>query len=97
MRGLDLRLETINNPDRVLVILGQPSVGPIGTTTPTGSPITHTNNDSYDEVVYLVGGTITDVTRNGQSLGTEQVHPLAPGDSIVITYTAAPTIRRFGV
>ena len=94
MRGLDLPLVTINNPDKVLVILGQPSVGLIGTTTPTGSPFTYTNN-SYDEVVSLVGGTITDVTRDGQSVGTEQVHPRAPGDSIVITYTAAPAIRRF--
>jgi len=72
-------------------------LGYLGTTTPAGSPYTYTNLDMYDEVVYLVGGTISDVSRGGQSLGTERKHFLAPGDNIVITYSSAPSIKRFGI
>lgn len=78
----------------------RPSTTPrgfIGTTTPSSSPYTYTNLDMYEEMIYLVGGTISDITRSGQSIGTDRSHYLRPGDSIVISYTAAPTIRRFGV
>ena len=71
---------------------------PIGSSTVAASPFTYTNNDSYIEEVHLVGGTITDVSRNGQSLGTNRVITLAPGQSIVITWnTTVPTIQRFGI
>lgn len=86
------------NPERVRRISAPGrSKGYIGTATPTSSPFTYQNLDSYDEMVYLVGGTFSDVSRGGQSLGTLATHLLAPGDSIVITYSAAPSIRRYGV
>lgn len=33
----------------------------------------------------------------GQSIGTDRSHHMRPGDSIVISYSSAPTIKRFGV
>jgi len=71
--------------------------GHLGSTIPTASPYTYTNLDMTEEMVYLVGGTITGITRNGQSIGTERTHYMRPGDTILISYSSAPTIRRFGV
>jgi hypothetical protein len=73
------------------------NTGYIGSTTPTGSPYTYTNVDMQDEIVYLVGGAVSGVTRDGQSIPAGAAHQLSPGDSIVITYTSAPTIKRFGL
>jgi hypothetical protein len=73
------------------------SAGYIGSTTPTGSPYTYTNVDMQDEIVYLVGGAVSGVTRDGQSIPAGAAHQLSPGNSIVITYTSAPTIKRFGL
>ena len=98
IKGLDLVMGTINNPNNVLIHRGPGAVGHIGSSTAGASPFTYTNNDAYIEEVHLVGGTITDVSRNGQSLGTNRVITLAPGQSIVITWnTTVPTIRRFGI
>jgi len=71
--------------------------GFIGNTTPGASPFTYTNIDMVSEYVYLVGGTVTAVSRDGQTLGAILEHHLSPGDSIVITYSSAPSIKRFGV
>lgn len=71
--------------------------GFLGSTTPSGSPYTYTNQDMRDEMVYVVGGTISDVTRGGQSTAAGRSHFLAPGDSITILYSSAPTINRFAV
>gem|GEM_PF-2716793 len=79
-----------------IVIRPTASPGYLGSTTPTGSPFTYTNLDMYEEYVYLVGGSISDVSRNGQSVGADRTHFLRPGDSITIAYTSAPTIKRFG-
>ncbi len=71
--------------------------GYIGTATPGASPYTYTNNDCYKENVYIVGGSVIGVTRNGQSLGAATSHILLPGESIVISYTTAPSILRYAV
>jgi hypothetical protein len=91
---------TLNNPGNVLIynVPHWSSEGDyIGATTPGGSPYTYTNYDARIEEVHLVGGTISDVSRDGQSVGTNRVVTLAPGNSIVISYSSAPTIKRFGV
>ena len=97
MHGNSFVLGTITNPENVLIVRGPKAVGFIGSSTLGASPATYTNNDSYIENVMLVGGTITDVTRNGQSVGAERSHILAPGQAIVISYSSAPTVRRFGI
>jgi hypothetical protein len=73
------------------------NIGYIGTTTPSGSPYTYTNLDMQDEIVYLVDGAVSGVTRGGQSVPAGAGHQLSPGDSIVISYTSPPTIKRFGL
>jgi len=68
------------------------------------SPWTYTNNDHVPEDVYmqvLTAGDVTSITKNGQDLplpGTEPTYicSLQPGESIVITYTTAGTLKRFG-
>lgn len=98
MRSLSLPIGTIANPQKVLIVRGVSATGFIGSGAAGASPYTYTNNDSYIEDVYLVGGTITDVQRGGTTLGaTARQHTLAPGDSIVITHTGAPTIVRYGI
>lgn len=96
-KGLVLNPGILTNPENILIIREARAVGLIGSTTPTGSPYTYTNNDACVEAVYLVGGTVTDVSRNGQSLGAERVHYLAPGDAITISHTSGPSIKRFAV
>ncbi len=61
---------------------------PIGTLTKVGLDI---------ENVILVGGSITDVTRNGQSTWGQRSHVLRPGDSITIAYSSAPIIQRYSL
>ena len=95
--GDSFLLGTITDPANVLIIRGPDAVGFLGSTTPGASPFTYTNNDSYMEQVSIIGGTISAVSRDGESVGTERTHYLAPGDQIVITYSAAPSIKRFGV
>ena len=99
MEGTRQTIGTITNPGKVLIkkAVGN-SVGLIGSGAAGASPYTYTNNDSYIEDVYLVGGTITDVQRNGTTLGSSaRQHTLSPGQSIVITHAGAPTIVRYGI
>ena len=72
--------------------------GYLGSSTPAGSPYTYQNLDMRNEIVYLVGGNVTGVQRNGQSVPTGVAHYLSPGDSLVVSWSSsAPTIKRFGV
>ncbi len=95
--GNTLAVGTLTNPQNILIRRGPLNAGFIGSTLAGASPYTYTNNDAYLENVYLVGGAVTDVSRGGQSLEVKLEHVLAPGDSIVITHAAAPTIRRYGI
>jgi hypothetical protein len=66
------------------------SVGP--------SPFTYTNNSGYVEQVSVAGGTVSSITLRGVLTGlTSGMFTLYPGDSLVVTYTAAPTMRRFPI
>lgn len=64
-------------------------LGPIAVT-PTASPMTITAGDN-PEVIYIVGGTITSVTKAGLPVAYGGGIRLAKGQAIVITYTVAPT------
>lgn len=66
--------------------------------TVTASPFTFTNTKGNSVHVYVVGGTVSQITRKrgtgaAQSTGTTagQVY-LAPGDAISVTYTVAPAM-----
>lgn len=68
-----------------------------------GSPFTYQNLDCYEEEIYTVGGTVTSITYtpNGQAaVSTGSVTGpirVRPGDSLVVTYTAAPTMNKIPV
>ncbi len=66
--------------------IGFPSVG--------ASPYTYTAGHT-PETVYISGGTVSSVAYLGQPLfsGTDVGVPLGPNESIVTTYTVAPTFR----
>lgn len=58
------------------------------------SPFTYTNNTGYDIQVHIASGTVSSITLNGTTVfsGTGHTVILRPSDSIVITYTSAPTV-----
>jgi hypothetical protein len=71
--------------------------------TPSGSPYTYQNTTAWPQDVIVQGGTVsnmeikTDLT-NFYPLGlTNGRVRLAPGDSLRVTYTVAPTMNRFAV
>ncbi|HLB66931.1 MAG TPA: twin-arginine translocation signal domain-containing protein [Thermoplasmata archaeon] len=88
-------LGTVSGDKTAIKIVDPDASGFVGSTLAGASPYTYTNLDMCDEMVYLVGGTITGLTRDGQSIGTDRSHSLRPGDGIVISHSAAPTIKRF--
>ena len=60
------------------------------------SPFTYTNNDGVDELVYVTGGTISALTSNGETVAVGSTALFTPpGNSVVVTYSAAPTMRKF--
>lgn len=63
--------------------------------TPGASPFTYTNADKFDQTVYVSGGTVTAITRNGVTTGVlGGAFDLAANDSIVVFYTVAPTMNK---
>jgi len=68
------------------------------------SPWTYTNTDSVTEDIYMsvaTEGDVSAITKDGQDLPLPGTAPtyicrLEPGESIVITYTTAGTLKRFG-
>lgn len=70
------------------------------TVVPSGSPWTYTAGPTL-EVLYLKGGTIQSIVVDGQTLATAAVAAtlfhaidLDPNQSVVVTYTAIPTVIR---
>ena len=63
--------------------------------TVTASPFTVTAGGT-PEVIYVSAGTVSGITKGGVTLGvtTPACIPLAPGQSIVVTYSVAPTMAR---
>ncbi|HEX6257951.1 MAG TPA: glycosyl hydrolase family 28-related protein [Candidatus Saccharimonadales bacterium] len=74
------------NPMGVLSGPAVPASG-VGVANPWGVPVT----------IYISGGTVSDIAINGTSTGAiVGTFSLAPGQSIVLTYSAAPTWSWFG-
>ncbi len=69
-------------------------VNPIGVATITvgASPFTYANNDGVPEAVYITGGTVTGITKNGISLGVLATVFLEPAEQITVTYTVTPNM-----
>ena len=71
---------------------------PVGSSvvTVTASPFTYTAGPS-PETIYVTGGTVTviDVGGLGVFASSEKTISLGPNESMTITYSVAPTVRRF--
>lgn len=69
---------------------------PVGLSTPTvgASPYTYTAGPYY-ESVYISGGTVSAIAIGGATVftSTDKVVFLGPGQSVVITYSGAPTLK----
>lgn len=74
-------------------IIGAPPAPAVGPITVTTSPQTVTNSNSFGIVVYISGGVLDLITKNGVSLGDPpRTITLAPGASFTMTFSAAPTL-----
>jgi hypothetical protein len=75
-------------------IVNNPGYNPLGasTVTPGASPWTYTAGNT-PETLYIYGGTVSTVVKNSITLATASPASvtLQPGESVVITYTVAPT------
>ena len=79
--------------NRVMNVIGYNPVG-VSSITPGASPYTYTAGTS-PETVYVYGGTVSDITQGGVTLATSPAQfQLGPNESIVVTYTVAPTMRK---
>lgn len=66
--------------------------------TVTASPFTYTNTTSNEQTVAIIGGTVSamSLTHGGTAtsgIPTNNMYNLSPGDSIQVTYSAAPTMN----
>lgn len=60
--------------------------------TPGASPYTYTNSTTGNQTVYVAGGTVSGITHNGIATGQiAGIFTIAPTDTLVTTYTVAPT------
>lgn len=66
--------------------------------TPTGSPFTYTNNSGDTETVVIAGGAVSSVTLAGLGISssTNLSVALPQNQSLVVTYTTAPTMAYYG-
>ena len=65
---------------------------PITTLSVGASPFTYTNNDGVAEAIYIVGGNVSQVAKNGTTIftTTNVTVWLEPLDYLTVTYTSAP-------
>lgn len=79
------------------IVRNNPGYNPVGASAipVTASPMTYTAGPS-PETLYVKGGTVTAITKGGVSLAatTNQGIQLAPNQSVVITYSVAPTMAK---
>ena len=77
-----------------------PGYNPVGAlTAPTvgASPWTYTNSNNVPVTLYVSGGTVTSIAQYGVNLGlVAGAFPLEVGQSVTVTYTAAPTAALIG-
>lgn len=82
------------------VIRGNVAPAGISAITVGASPFVYTNADQSSELVYVLGGTVSAVAKNGATIasGTSAIMPvpvwLEPGEAATVTYTAAPTMQK---
>ena len=77
-----------------------PGYNPVGVLTPPSVPATtvaQANTFGVGVTVYVTGGTVTAIAVNGSATGLTSgpIH-LGPGQTITLTYSAAPTWQWFG-
>ena len=62
----------------------------------TASPFTYTNQDNVPEVLYVSGGAVTTISKNGSTVfnTTNVAVHLDQGDSMIVTYTGLPNILK---
>jgi hypothetical protein len=60
------------------------------------SPFTYLNAHSTPEAVYVSGGTVSSVVKNGATLFTTSPCTvyLEPGEAVTVTYSVAPTMNK---
>jgi len=90
------------------IIRNNPPYNPVGYISPDPtwgtSPWTYTNEDNVAEDIYMkvaTAGDVSAITKGGQNLPVPGTEPtfichLEPDESIIITYTTAGTLKRFG-
>jgi hypothetical protein len=73
------------------------------TITITASPFTYTNEGGNTEKVYIAGGSMSNVAYAKPGIASENlpiffgIHTLEPGDSLVVTYSVAPTMIKYSM
>jgi hypothetical protein len=90
-----LNIASTGSRRRIQSNLGYNPVGPSAISV-TASPFTYTAGDS-PESVYITGGTVSLVVVGGITLftATEKTVELEPGASVVVTYSAGPTMNKY--
>jgi hypothetical protein len=70
--------------------------GGVSTITVGASVFNYTNNDGIDEMVYITGGTVSVIAKNGITIytATNAAVFLLPGESINVTYSVLPTMNK---
>lgn len=60
------------------------------------SPFTYTNKSASAEIIYIAGGTVSSIAKNGTKVFTSSPCTvfLDPGDAITVTYSAIPAMHR---
>jgi len=86
----------ISNSGTSTFIRGNKGYNPVGISSISvgTSPFTYTAGAS-PETVYVSGGTVTSITKSGYDFGlTSGAFNLEPHESIIVTYSAAPTMYK---
>lgn len=82
------------------VARNNPGYNPVGAlTAPTvgASPWTYTNDNNVPVTLYVTGGTVTGIAQYGVTTGLiAGAFALEPGQSVTVTYTAAPAVALIG-
>ncbi len=72
---------------------------PLGVSTVTigPSPWTYTNNDFVREAIYILGGTVSDISKDGVAgifAASNVTVWVEPGESLTVTYSSPPTVHK---
>lgn len=57
--------------------------------------VDYTNITAFTLEIHTIGGTVTDIAKNGVSVGTGSPTIIKPGETLAWTYSAAPTAQAF--